>query len=64
MSDNGPKSITLRHLRALDQRMERLEAAIDRLTLVVVGRESRLAALEDARRDETQSEGGSPRTRH
>ena len=50
MSDNGPESITLRHLRALDQRMERLEAAIDRLTLVVVGRESRLAALEDARR--------------
>jgi hypothetical protein len=56
MSDNGPESITLRHLRALDQRMERLEAAIDRLTLVVVGRESRLAALEDARRDEAQSE--------
>jgi hypothetical protein len=37
MSDNGPESLTLRHLRALDERMERLEASIERLTQVVVG---------------------------
>jgi hypothetical protein len=58
MSDNGPEHLTLRHLRALDERMERMEAAIDRLTQVVVGRftglegrmlgiETRLTALED-----------------
>jgi hypothetical protein len=58
MSDDGPADLTLRHLRALDERMERMEAAIERLTQVLVGRftglegrmlgiETRLSALED-----------------
>jgi len=57
MSDQ-PDNVTLRHLRALDIRMERMEAAIERLTQVVVGRftglegrmlriETRLTALVD-----------------
>jgi hypothetical protein len=58
MSDTGPEGLYLRHLRALDERMARMEAAIERLTQVVVGRfaglegrmlgiETRLSALED-----------------
>jgi hypothetical protein len=68
MSDNGPDNLVLRHLRALDERMERVEASIERLTQVVVGRfaglegrmlgiETRLTALEDWSIDTTRRLG-------
>jgi hypothetical protein len=34
MSDNGPESLTLRHLRALDERLARVEDALTRLELL------------------------------
>jgi tetrahydromethanopterin S-methyltransferase subunit G len=50
MSDTGPDNLTLRHLWALDERMQRIESSIERLTGVVIGRftglEGRMLGLE------------------
>ena len=44
MSDNGPESLTLRHLRALDERLARVEDALTGLVSVVGARFGALEA--------------------
>ena len=64
MSDDGPENLVLRHLRALDERTERIEATLNRLVQVVgarfgamearmLGLEARMTALEDWSHDVT-----------
>jgi len=64
MSADGPENLVLRHLRALDERTERIEAALGRLVQVIGARfgaiearmlsmEARMTALEDWSHDVT-----------
>lgn len=64
MSDDGPENLVLRHLRALDERTERIEASVNRLIQVVgarfgamearmLGLETRMTAFEDWSHDVT-----------
>jgi hypothetical protein len=50
MSDNGPENLTLRYLRAVDERTERMERAMNRgfdaVAARLIGVEGRLLGLE------------------